>query len=422
MQWEKILDEEAFSVGLANMTDMGTPPDDESYVWLDAQMPQISSQAAVVEVTRTKQSHGASTAPSVGRVWHTVALRHKWHGQLPTFAHTDTPQLEGAQSLCGAFGGSTTMAYEAGTLTGTAANAVASTDNTGVLGCLLASRDGDVVTPLGFVEAFTGAGPYSYTLCEDGPVVLGEDKARASTRTWYPAVAASSKWALRVCGQAVEQDYRVYGGVLSRVTWTWDEDDCLWVEYSIVFYGGRAQSNQGGLKAITLFRSMEGVYERPGARVMLASNHLASQDNGTAVPAGTCAVRNLSVAVEWPHFVVRAPPNPSAPEGVCDVALRPPVTTASARVPRLPDWDSAGECLWQKLYRERGRVSLSVTQGNALGRVFGLRIGRAHITAYPDWEVIDGVVHDQLELRADHNDGDAAATGAGRKTVVLSLG
>lgn len=420
MDFHKVLDDEEFSVGIAPVSTMGEDPADEAYVWLDALMPQMTAQATSVEVTRTKQSHGAGSAPHVGKVWHTLVLKQRWQGQASGFLHSDTPAFTALARYLEALTGSATLAYAAGDLTGTDANTVAA-QSEAKNGCLLAAREGDVVTPLAFVEQTTGAGPYTIALGENGPVVLGEDVSRASTKTWYPNGGVAPKFAVRVTGRHEEQDHKFLGTVLQRVSITWDEDDSIWLEVTVMVYGGYVQGTGGGLRQITQYRSMEAVLDRPGARVMLASNWIASQDNGTAQPAGTCAVRDLALTLEFPHFVVRCPPNTSAPEGVADVVLRPPSITGACAVPHIPDWDENDSSRWVTAFRTQQHFSISAFQGNALGRVMAWRVGRAYLTAYPELASVEGVYHRQLQWRAGHNNSEAAATDAGHKALVLAL-
>lgn len=424
--WHKALDEDVFSVGLAPMSDMSTEPEDGDYVWLyQCDMPQVTDQASAVESSQTKRSYGSGTAPSVGRVWHEISLRYKWQGQAADYEQNDVPALTGLAQMLESLGGSAAVAYAAADLTGTDANTVAGVSSA-KLGCLLASVASGVVTPLGFVEEITGS--YSHQLAEDGPATAGTGVGRASTKTWFPAAAVAPKYAVRICGADTSVDHRHLGVVLSRATLSWDEDDNLWIEVVGTVYGGlKTTSPNGGLREVTQFLSMQAVSERPGARVVVASNITATgQDTGTPAPAGTCDAREVSIAIEWPHKPVRCPPNALAPEGVIDCVLRSPSITGSLAVPQVSDWDESGESLWVRLYRTAAkrdsRFSLSVFQGNALGRVVAARIGRAHLTAYPSKEFIDGMQFRRINWRADHNDGDAAATDAGRKPFVLAVG
>jgi hypothetical protein len=380
----------------------------------------VTSEVGSVEVEATKSQAGAATKPYVGRVWYTVAVRQKWQGQVVAYNGSTAPVLTGMARAM-PLGGSASLSAEVDALTMTDANTVSSTVN-GKLGCLLASKDGDTVTPLGFVESISGGGPYVHTLCEDAPIDTGTDLDRGATASFWHVADEAPLWAIRVVGADASQDHRYLGAAYQRTDFSWDEDGCKWATHTFRVYGGKKRGTGGGLRSVTAYMSMESVYQRPGARIMLGSNQIAAQDDGTADPGGTCGVRDLTASIEWPHFVARSPANTHAPEGVCAVALRSPIVTASCQIPMVPDWDSGGESIVETIYRNRGDLSLSWSQGDALGRVVAGRIARGHITAWPDPVAVDGVYHQPVQLRAGENLADGAATDAGRKPFVLAIG
>ena len=420
MAWTEILDTDDFSFGYA-VQSSGLNTAGTSFVWLDALMPQVTSEVGRVESKRARQSRGAGSRPSVGHVWYTIAVRMKMHGQPDDYDHTtDSPALVGGWKFLEALGGQALVAYAATSLSAAADAKTLTLSGQAKLGCLLATAGpSGLVNAMGWVKTITGVGPYDHGLQEDVAAlpVLGSD--RVPTLTLFPGSTQPSPLTLRVTGGDASQDIRFLGCYLQQLTIAPDQDDVLWGDFTLRCYGGKVEDSSGGLQTVDGMLALRPMLARGGARIVLASNVLTSLSDGTADPSGTCDVRDLQLSWSFKHYVVRCG---SGNEGVGDCIVRAPTVRASFSVPKISDFYDGGENIFERAQLEETDLSFSLYLGNTPGRLFAFRMPAGMVMEWPDWTGKDEGIHLPVVLEAGHYAGDGASTDAGNKTSAIALG
>lgn len=418
MAFSEVFSEGEFSVAFAPQVDAVTPAT-TGWVWIDCDMPQISPETAQTDTRRSRSQRGASTPVLAGRRWWRMQLRFPEVGQLSTYDHTsDTPAPQGPMApLLDAFGGSAALAYQAAGINPNDGNTIELVTSTGKLGCLVAGVEstGDVQA-MGFIRQLSGAGPFTAELFEDLKAEPGAAIARIPTKTYYFGTAAQTYWTFRICGEDVKQDRRYAGGVLQSATRSYEGEQAFW-DVTFVFYAGEHRLADGGIRDVVNAKIHDNILGN--GRHVVASNVFTAHDDGTA-DNGTCNVRNLTLAIEWPHRVSYCP---TAPEGVNGVKLGSPTVTASFAVPEISDFeDSNGEQFAAAAWADGTAVSVTCYEGDTPGVITAWGIRAGTVRNLPQTTFVDGVLHRQVELQAGIYSGDAAGTDAGNKPLVYAIG
>jgi len=417
--WADILDVEDFSFGYGVQSDLNTIA--SSWSWLHTTMPQVQKIVGLVDSKKSRRARGAATRPSIGKVWYKLAFRMRMNGQATGYAYTSgTPDLVGGWAFLAALGGESLITYAAANLTTVTNAKTFSLATQAKLGSLLASvTAGGVVSSQSWVKSITGAGPYIHNLVEDVATLPVSGEARAPTRTLFPGTTQPSAYTFRLVGKVAGQDIRFLGAKLDDVQLSFDEDACLWGDFNFTCYAGRLESNAGGIQPIDSFLTLEPKLMRGGARIVLGSNVFSTLADGSADPAGSCAVRDVMIRMAWPHFVVDGP---TRREGVEDVILRSPDISVSFAVPKLPDYDVSAENIFEAAIRNETDIAFSLHLGDTPGKLFAFNLPAGQVADWPEWTAVDGVLHQQVTLTPGFWSGDGASTDAGNKVVRVALG
>lgn len=416
--WADILDVEDFSFGFGVQSDLNTVA--SSWSWLHTTMPQISKIVGLVDSKRARRARGAATRPSIGKVWYKLAFRMRMNGQATGYDFTSgSPDFVGGWTFLYALGGEALVTYAATNVTTVTNAKTFSLASQAKLGSLLATATAGVVSSQAWVKSISGAGPYVTTLLEDVGTLPVTNAARVPTRTFFPGTSQPSAYTFRLVGKVAGQDIRFLGGKIDDVQLSFDEDGCCWGDFNFTCYGGRLESNAGGIQPIDGFLTLEPKLMRGGARIVLGSNVFTTLADGTADPAGSCAVRDVTIRMAWPHFVVEGP---TRREGVEDVILKSPDISVSFAVPKIPDFDVSAENIFEAAIRNETDIGFSLHLGDTPGKIFAFNMPAGQVADWPDWTAIDGVLHQQVTLTPGFWVGDGASTDAGNKVVRVALG
>lgn len=419
MPWTEVFDTGLFSVAIAEQVDAVTPAT-SGWVWIDADMPQVSPEAAQTDTRRSRSQRGASTPVLSGREWWRVTLRFPEIGQLAAYnPASDTPDALGPMApVLDAFGGSAALAYQASGINPTDGNTVSLVTSTGKLGCLVAGvESGGDVQAMGFIKSLSGAGPFAANLFEDLKAQPGSGIARIPTKTYYPGTTACKYWTIRVVGEDASQDYRYATCVVQSATRTYDESDRPFWDVVLVAYLGELRYANGGIRAVLAAKTHDNILGN--GRHVVASNIFTTHNDGIA-DNGTCNVRNLSLAIEWPHRISYCP---HADQGVNGVKLGSPTITASFAVPEISDFeDGDDEQFAVSAWRDGTAVALTCYEGDQPGLLSAWAIRNGTVRGLPTPTFIDDVLHRQVEIQAGIYEGDGASTDAGNKPLVYAIG
>lgn len=409
-----------FAVAIGDQDSLTEEP--AEWEWLrGVLMPQVSWDAAQADVEGTTQTRGAALPPSPGHVWPKIVLRARLPGQPKTYvAASSTPSITGIWKLIHKLCGTALVEYAAANVTTPTSAKEIACAAAAKRGCLLGWLDGDGrVSAAGFVKGISGPGPHIHQLLHDLAALPAADQARIPTLTLFPGTTQPQHQGVRVCGQDASQDYRFIGLAVDSLTFKPDADRSWWVDIETTAYGGARQAADGGLKTVSAnYHDLPPRLGAAGARTVLASNVLAGLNDGTA-DHGTCEVLDLALKVAFSHYPVECP---TAPQGVGDVVYQGCRTTASFSVPKLPDYDVAGENIFERAWRQRTPIALAEYLGDVPGRVFAWAIRAGFLTSFPKWVEKKGSMHQELELVAGDYLGDDAANDAGNKSLVIAIG
>lgn len=419
MAFNEILDEEAYSIGIAPETDINTV----GTVWTGIEFVScsVSYEAAQVDTKRSRRSRGAATKVLTGKVWPRISLRFPEVGQLAAYAYaSDTPDFQAAMKLLDCLGGSSAIAYQASGMSPTDGNTVSLITTTGKVGCLVGGRESTgLVTAKGFVQSLSGAGPFAATLFEDLPAQPGTTIGRIPTVTKYPSTMAPTSYSLRICGEHASKEYRFLGCYLTKAKRSYDADWRPYWDVELISYGGEIDATSGGLLAVTETLTIEPLIARGGSRFVLASNLFTGFNDAAVDVDGTCDVRNVELNFDIAHQPSLCP---TGRQGVKEVRCRQPDIQVSFAVPDISDFHVSSIPFGRTAWEEQGEVSFSCYQGDTPGRINCWNMPRGLIRGYPSPLFIEGGRYLQMTIAAGDYTGDGASTDAGNKVFRWSQG
>lgn len=416
MSWTDILKNTDFSFGWAPEADVNTPG--SVWTFVDCETPQISYEAAQTDTKRSRRALGAGTRRLTGKVWPRITVKLPAFGQLSTYNYTsDTPALTGVNGLLDAWGGSSSVAYQAAGINSTDGNTMSLVSSQGKYGCLIAGRESSgVVQAMGFAKTIGSGGPYVTDLFEDLRALPGAAIARLPSLTCYPGSTARVSRTLRVCGSSTAMERQFIGCLLKKATLNFAEDWRAYWTLEFISYGGERPRSEltgsgGGLQAITDHLLLEPLIQRGGARFVLGSNVFTTLNDAT-IDGGTCDVRNLELSAEWEHYVATCP---TGRQGVGQVVFGSPTINTSFTVPDISDFEVSTEHFAEKAWRDGTEVSMSCYIGDSPGAILAWNMPRGIPTVFPEPEWVDDALHRRISLEAGHYTGDSGSSDAGNK-------
>lgn len=423
MAWNEVLLEDEFSVGFAVESDVNTPG--SSWVWIDAEMPQVSFDAAQTDAKRSMRSRGAATRIFSGRVWPKIAIRFPVVGQLVGYdPESDTPGLKAANAFLDVLGGNASLGYQASSVSPSDANTITCSTSIPKIGCLVAALESDgSVAAKGIVKSLSGGGPWTTELFDDLGVAPGASTARLPSYTIYPSNTAPASVTIRVTGTHSDMERRFIGCVMNKASFAFDGDWRLYCTVELTAYGGEMPKGElpgsgGGIQAITDCLALEPLVERGGARWVLGSNIFSDLSDGTLDPDGSPDIRDVTWGWEFPHYVAT---KPGGRQGVYEVLMRSPMIDVGFSVPDISDYEVDAGHFAEEAWRNLTDFSLSGYLGDTPGKLLSVNFPRLMPTSYPEVTFVEGARHRKVSARCTHYDGDGASTDAGNAAHRLSV-
>lgn len=423
MAFANVLDAESFAMAFAPQSS-GLQVAGSAWVWFEGTMPQVQIEKSTNETRRSVGARGAGTKRKTGRRWYRITTSVPLHGQPSTYDPTvGSPaaynvgalhflaHLGAGISVTYALNGVSPVAADANTvnLTGAAKN-----------GCLLAYGDGGAtpktVRGMGFVK--DAATPATTQLFEDVGVIPAATDERWPTITYIPSATQPEPFTFRIVGEPTNQDLRFVGCHVSKLTPRVDGER-LWLDVEFVAYAGRTETTSGGLVRPARYLSLDPVLARGGARLVIGSQVIATLNDGTADPTGSCDIRDLATTFEIPHRPVRCD---SANEGVSEVTMLSPRISGSLWCPKVSDYEVSGRNIFEAAWEDETSLSLSFYLGDRPGCVFAWQLTAANITDY-NFAVNERAMGFNVSFEAgDDWIGDGASTDAGNTVSRVALG
>lgn len=423
MAFANVLDAESFAVAYAPQSS-GLQTAGSSWVWFESTLPQVQIEKSSNETRRSVGARGAGTKRKTGRRWYRLSFSVPLHGQISTY--------NGASNSPAAYntGGLHFLAHLgvgiAVTYVSNGVSPVSSDANTVNLtgaaknGCLLAYGDGGASPPtvrgMGFVK--DASVQATTQLFEDVGVIPAASDERWPTITYIPSATQPEPFTFRIVGEPTNQDIRFVGNHVSKLS-PRVEGERLWIDVEIVAYAGRTETTSGGLVRPARYLSLDPVLARGGARLVIGSQVIATLNDGTADPTGSCDIRDLALTFEIPHRPVKCD---SANEGVSEVTMLAPKITGSLWCPKVSDYEVSGRNIFEAAWEDETSLSLSFYLGDRPGCIFAWQLTAANITDY-DVAVNERAWGYKVSFEAgDDWIGDQATTDAGNTVARVALG
>ena len=427
-----------FSVGYKAQTAFGTPATQgakSSWSWIKVTFPQDSPADEQEELQVSSGVTGAGDSVVPGRRSGTLTFSWDLTSQAEGFTSGSAPALTEITTLVAAlFGNSAAGTYDASDIltSGSDGNTWATTSGTYAHGQAYGAEDSSgVIQAINWIEKQTGT---DLALFQSSRATPAEDSDAIPFVNIYATddqPASGYGYTLRVVGNDTAEDMRYTNVFPLSLSLTMTAAKGISATMVCQYYG-RHLANDGGLYTTPQDLLVQPMNGQNHARIMIASNQIASLDSGTAHATGICGLDELSVSFEAEPEVT---PCHASTDGVSACQLSNKIAKVTCFVPfdsqmltgtvtetaSAPDYNNLVTTI-ESYYKAQTAIAFTAEVGNTAGRCMALRIPRAYIDQRPQVATVGKRVGFRLSLRsAPYVSSDEGTTGAAGKAYTIAF-